>query len=293
MVLLVAALLLVAVTSNARVQTAVKAALTAQPKQVAQGTPAAPQAPAQPRTDTGSASLGITWGPAGAAPQDAMSAATALGISPQDAVYLTELFPAPGNDTRIGWVLGTTVSQDQGVVVTARTVQAGLCVDYDPGASNLTGIASGTVDFTRQWRRTLLSSAGTFSGLKATFYWTPCVLTGGTPVIVTSGVQNAIPQYTPAAVAKPKAVPLTIDQLIPKVIVGWSAMNAADQAAILSHMSVLPNTHGEGLKYNMGPEVTVTATNLAQGRLDGDGWTLKAGQAGSQKGVVFTYWFNG
>lgn len=70
-------------------------------------------------------------------------------------------------------------------------------------------------------------------------------------------------------------------------------MSAVDQTAILNHMSVLPATNGEGIKYDMGPSVTVSAANLGQGRIDGDGWRLKAGEANTKTGIVFTYWFNG
>jgi hypothetical protein len=163
---------------------------------------AAPAAPAFVPTDE------HVLSPAEFAPQSVMEATQALGVSGEDALFLTVLYARPGEPTAIGWVLGTSSSQAAGKILTASHVPQGICVDYDPGASTLSGPKSWVVEFLPVWHRALTSDVNQFSGLKATFYWTECKSTAngvaGKPVDLPV---VAIPIATPPAAAEPTAAP--------------------------------------------------------------------------------------
>lgn len=138
-------------------------------------TATAPPAPTpMPKPTAAPPSGGTAFGPAGQAPQDAKSAASVLKVSDEDSVFLTALNPSPGDDTVIGWVLGTSESERLKKQVAAETIPAGACVDFDPNVTKVTGKVVQSQDFTSRWRRLLLAEPGSAVGRKMTIYWTPC-----------------------------------------------------------------------------------------------------------------------
>lgn len=145
--------------------------------------PSAPPKSAQGPTGPTGQTTRVT-GPAGSAPQNVQEAARILQT---DLQFLTLLNPRPGDDLVIGWIIGTTATERVlGIQLSAGNIPSGTCVDYDPGASQVTGNIVHQQDFTSMWRRVLLGSNGTFRGLKATVYWTPCVFTDGFQTVVGS-----------------------------------------------------------------------------------------------------------
>lgn len=150
----------------------------APPAVPAKPVPAPAPAKPQPAPAPAPAPSGVQWGPAGAAPQDVQHAADVLKVPSEQASLLTVLYPRPGDPTPIGWVLGSSESERRGVRVRANRVPRGVCVDYDPNMSRVTG-SDRSERLTPLWTRAELGSDGTFEGLKATFYWTPCEFKGG------------------------------------------------------------------------------------------------------------------
>jgi hypothetical protein len=129
----------------------------------------------------------ITWGSAGPAPGTGMDDSAAqvaeavqvMDVSPEDAEHVTIHKFCPGDDTPNGWVVGSSWTESQGVVVTAGFLPAGVCVDYDHNVTTVSGDQEHTQVLNPRWSRTLLASDGSASGLKFTVYWTPCVFTDG------------------------------------------------------------------------------------------------------------------
>ena len=117
------------------------------------------------------------WSSAGPAPQTLTDAQARLGVgSSRD---MTVQYPCPGDDTVIGWVVGTTDSEARGVIQTLDFIPAGTCVDFDPGASQVSGNIVHSQDFTPRWSRVLMESDGSAKGLKFTVWWTTCDFTDG------------------------------------------------------------------------------------------------------------------
>lgn len=89
------------------------------------------------------------WGPAGAAPVS-MSGASPLYI--------------PGTQTIMGWVV------QKGPV----SLPSGVCVDFDPRSTTVTGSFDTIID-NDSARRVRMTSSGQYEGAyPATIYWTPC-----------------------------------------------------------------------------------------------------------------------
>ena len=146
---------------------------TVTPTPKSQATP-----PTAGATPTGASSF---WGPAGEAPQNIDDAARILGVEKQ---FLTKHNYKPGDDTVIGWVIGTNGTEAVGMRIHANNIPNGTCVDLDPGASSITNKVAHVQVFTPMWSRTLTDSDGSFDGLKSTVYWTPCVFTDGFKTVV-------------------------------------------------------------------------------------------------------------
>lgn len=123
--------------------------------------------------------------------EDAKS--TLQSSTDSDKDLLTAVNGTPGNPTPVGWALGTSDSEADGVNVIARHVPEGTCVDFDPGATKLYGEYD-YVDFTPLWRRAHMKSDGALSGLKATFYWTPCTMPGNREVMTQPEGMDSIPE---------------------------------------------------------------------------------------------------
>lgn len=162
----------------------------------------------------------VTSSGAGQAPQNVDDAARVLGVNtPQ---FLTSLYARAGDPTAIGWVIGTSASESAGTKVSARTIPAGTCVDYDHNASRLSGDVERSERLTGNWTRALLRSQGSFEGLKATIYWTPCVFSTGGPT-TTAGSGPASAQTTttqqPAA-QQPQSTTLACKDVNPSGSVG-------------------------------------------------------------------------
>ena len=159
--------------------------------------PAVPTATPKPGTPAGGNPIGgittqtacgsVTWGPAGAAPgsdtTDSMvqvnEAAAAMDVDPTSALTLTVHKMFPGCDVPNGWILGSSMTEANGIKVSAGHLPAGTCIDYDPGATQITGEVWHTEVQNPKWTRTLLKSDGSATGLKMTVYWTPCVFKDG------------------------------------------------------------------------------------------------------------------
>lgn len=162
------------------------------PSGAASPMPAAQQAAPVSSCQPGTTDLStIKWGPAGYAPQTAEEAAQVLGVSQNDALYLTVLNPCAGDPRVIGWVLGTTSSQNAGIRVMASHVPQGTVIDYDPGVTQISGSIANTVAFTTKWSRSDATSTLSVSTLKVTVYWTVRDDRG-----FISGIPQALPSTT-------------------------------------------------------------------------------------------------
>lgn len=233
------------------------------------GIPAAPpagQPSGQPTGQQPVGQQGQVSGGAGMAPQNVEDAARVLGVDATQ--YLTVLYPRPGDSTAIGWVLGTSASESAGTRVSARTVPSGVCVDYDHGASSVSGQIAQSERLTANWTRALLSSQGGFTGLKATFYWTPCVFTSQSNV-TTAGSGPATSQQR----------------------AGNPCLTLSNVASVIggANWRELPGSNGDGLKY--GPAATVSLRAPDHGRLDYPGGQARNGQ--TVRANEATYWCNG
>ncbi|MBU4210860.1 hypothetical protein KJ637_05530 [Patescibacteria group bacterium] len=112
------------------------------------------------------------WSAAGEAPQTLDEAAEILGVNDSIKRYMTPLYPEPGDDTVIGWVIGTKATESEGRTFSAN-IPACTTVDYDPDVSELTGNSHWTVEFTPDWQRALMAQNGELASIKITVYWTP------------------------------------------------------------------------------------------------------------------------
>lgn len=178
----------------------------------------APAAPAN--------SAGFFWGPAGKAPQNIQEAAKILGTDPS---LMYVLYPRPGDDTVIGWGVGTTHSElILGQQITINHIPAGTCVDFDPHVTTVTGTTAWSEPLTPLWTRSLMASDGSAKGLKVTIYWTRCLHGDGsfTPLTLTpQGGQ----QTTPVATATTATAAQGCSTISPSPFVGgnwkFQAMN--------------------------------------------------------------------
>lgn len=146
---------------------------------------------------------GIEWGPAGVAPQSLGEAITELGMERGEGYLLTPLYPEPGNDMVIGWIVGTGGTEAASQTFMAN-IDRGLCLDFDPGVTVFTGGYDWTVAYTDHWTRGLVNRAGSIESLKVTVYWTPCQKTAtevvsSSPVIPASLATPATSVPTPAS----------------------------------------------------------------------------------------------
>lgn len=136
----------------------------------------------------------ITWGPAGPAPgafttdspTQVREAIDVMKIPNDTKPYVTIHKACPGNDVPNGWIVGSSYTEAQGTKVSAGFLPAGTCVDYDPGATQITGTIEHTYKYHDKWWRSYLSTNGSAVGLKFTVYWTPCVFPDGYKVTTTS-----------------------------------------------------------------------------------------------------------
>jgi len=107
----------------------------------------------------------------GQAPQDATTAASVLGVPANQVQYLKP--EMAGTNSVQGWILGDANTQSQGLMLNANTLPAGACVDYDPGSSTVTGGYKAVISGLNR-QRVLMTSPGSFNGLKSTIYWGSC-----------------------------------------------------------------------------------------------------------------------
>lgn len=154
----------------------------------------------------------IEWGPAGKAPGASTSdsakqvteAAQVMNVALDSIQYLTVHKFCPGDDTPNGWILGSSMTEANGIRVTAGFLPAGTCVDYDPGATKLSGNIDHTQVLNPKWSRSLLKSDGSATGLKMTVYWTPCVFTDGFKTVAgTAGAQTTSVKTSSTCPASP------------------------------------------------------------------------------------------
>lgn len=232
---------------------------------------------------------------AGVAPQTVEEAARVLNVdTPQ---LLTVLYARPGDATAIGWVLGTSASESARMRVSARTVPANVCVDFDQNESTLTGSVSRSERLMASWTRSLLSEPGSFSGLKATFYWSPCNFTsaGSGPAQPTSNTSAASNQAVVAAAAVQPA-PTASAATTSQATQGNTCLTKDNITTIggdARYWVEMPGTNGEGWKYggrdNPAPIAQLTAPD--HGKLDTTVGTMKNGQVAKTNEA--TYWCNG
>ncbi len=131
----------------------------------------------------------VTWGPAGPAPgvgtsdsaKQVNEAVQTMQVDLNSATHVTVHKFCPGDDTPNGWIVGSSWTEANRVVVKANYLKAGVCVDYDPNVTKVTGDVYHTQVLNPLWARTQIKSDGSASGLKFTAYWTPCAFTDGTP----------------------------------------------------------------------------------------------------------------
>lgn len=148
----------------------------------------------------------ITWGPAGPAPGTGTSdsakqvsdAVQLMRVPLESAQHVTIHKFCPGDDTPNGWIVGSSWTEANGVNVKADFLPAGVCVDYDPGVTQIKGDVYHTQVLTPRWSRTQIKSDGSASGLKFTGYWTPCAFTDGTPSWPGNGASVQPTPATPA-----------------------------------------------------------------------------------------------
>lgn len=221
--------------------------------------------PTSASSRTVSLSVGA-WGPAGPAPQKVEDAARVLET---DVQFLTLLNPKPGDDLVIGWVIGTTATERVlGMQLSAKNIPVGTCVDYDPGASEVTGRFVHQQDFTSMWRRVLMESDGTFQGLKITAYWTPCVFTDGFKTVTGPTTSS-------------EASSVAISSICPSYAEAVAERTNSDAANWVQHPQ-FPN----GWIY-AGPIIEGFDVP-AGGKVDYDGGSAESGSV--PEGSAFTYW---
>ena len=140
------------------------------------------------------------WGPAGPSPCSLDKTVEVLGLGSVNGtavdLYVTVVNGQPGNPTPIGWIIATSGTEEAGTMFSANHLPSGVTVDFDPGAGELTGSYE-FVDFRPDWRRAMLSSDGSFEGLKATVYWTPVDWAGFTPQSATGASDSTMPTPEP------------------------------------------------------------------------------------------------
>lgn len=238
------------------------------------------QVPTQPNGGGGitSTSCGaITWGSAGPAPGTGSSdsakqvteAAQVMQVDLQSIQFLTVHKFCPGDDTPNGWILGSSQTEANGIRVSAGFLPAGVCVDYDPGVTKITGSIEHTQAFNPRWSRSLLASNGSASGLKFTVYWTPCQFTDQ---FVSSGIKASAPSQTSTTVAGCPQSDQEIKNLIKNNSGAWSKLNGEPCAWVYSGPAI-------GFQVPQGFEVDYDA--------GGKAGKLQAG-ATVPSGIVFT-----
>lgn len=188
------------------------------------------------------------WGPAGEAPQCLKDAASVLQADP---TYLGIVNPRPGDNTATGWTLATSGTEQQGIILQAGHVPAGTCVDYDPGASTLTGKVEHTQLFNPKWRRTLLAEDGSFQGLKMTVYWTYCNFSDGYQSPVNNSAQKSTPSSKSSTSEPTKFQPWSDP--------GLAAARAANSS--LAQQSSWLSVSDGGYQYTAGTQVSLTVPN--------------------------------
>lgn len=151
----------------------------------------------------------LKWGPAGQAPGTGTSDSTKqvneavqlMQVDLKSVDYVTIHKFCPGDDTPNGWVVGSSWTEANNVNVKANYLPAGVCIDYDPGATQVTGHIYHTQVLNSQWSRTQIDEVGAASGLKFTVYWTPCAFTDGTPSWPGNGTTTAQPTVAATSTA--------------------------------------------------------------------------------------------
>lgn len=178
----------------------------------------------------------FTWGSAGMAPQTLEGVRDALGLDNTD--FVTRQLICEGNDTTIGWIIGTTDSEADGIIQHIGNLPAGTCVDYDEGPSQIQGDIVASVDYTPLWRRSLIGPGiASADGLKFTVYWTPCdmdddnsvaegvttssTITGTTDINITPAVETEEEVFEPEP--DPNACPTTNRGYAKAVVVNGNA----------------------------------------------------------------------
>lgn len=220
------------------------------------------------------------WGPAGVAPQCVEAAAELFGV---DAALLTVLNPKPGDDTVVGWVVGTTGSERAvGLRIPVKKIPAGTCVDFDPGASSINGTIVKEHTYHPKWKRVLLGSdAENVQGLKYTAYWTPCI---------TPNNAGANTNDEKDVQASKPSTPTTDDKAL-------SCNNLPTEATQLHTFFGTTDTEStwtitnfpHGWVYN-GPEITLPAKEGVH-HIDSDGGVSTTSGETTPKGIVHTVWF--
>lgn len=221
----------------------------------------------------------LTWGPAGQAPgvgtsdsaKQVAEAVQVMQVELNSAEHVTIHKFCPGDDTPNGWIVGSSWTESNGVNVKANYLPAGVCIDYDPGATQVTGHVYHTQVLNPRWSRTQIDENGAASGLKFTVYWTPCAFTDGTSSWPGNG--NTTPQPTTTSTST-AGCPATAKEVagLTKTPETWSKLDNEPCAWLYMGVKV-------GLTVPQGYEVDYDA--------GGKAGKLQAGAA-VPEGIVFT-----
>jgi len=121
---------------------------------------------------------GVAWGPAGA-PQD-VGAAHIYFQTGEDVPMTKVNHPEPDQSLLvIGWIIGTSDTEAQGTRYTS-VLPAGVCVDFDPNATEFDTAVGILGEYSPRWWRTVTVTETIASSLKITAYNTPCNWDGAT-----------------------------------------------------------------------------------------------------------------
>jgi hypothetical protein len=218
----------------------------------------------------------MEWGPAGPAPghdtndsgEQVREAISVMQVPEGSQPYVTVHKACPGEDVPNGWIVGSSYTESEGIVVGAKHLPAGTCIDYDHNVTTISGEVYHTQKFHDRSSRTQIMSDGSAVGLKFTGYWTPCVFTDGTPSWEGNGTNNSDTGSTTSA-----SCPATASEAA--AMYGGASSNWAQHPQ-----------YGNGWIY-AGPVISGFAVPTG-GKVDYDGGSQETGNVPS--GSAFTAW---